>query len=166
MNFLKNRKMSGLTTIGFMVVAAAAALFLSANVERAIAGQSDIKIVTVDIQRVVRMHPAFQEAMQEYQRKLQEFQRQMEEIEEDERAMMQQLLQQQMQQLGMQLQDRAFDKMQEDVRAFAKDNGYDYIFDSSVLLAGGIDVTEELLESLGKDPEEAPEMPQQLPLTP
>lgn len=168
MKLLRNRMMSGLTVLGFMVVAATVAFYISTYTVPAVAGEGGISIASIDSRQVLQAHPAFHEAMEEYQRKLQEFRRQMEEVGEDEEALMRQMLQQQVQQLGVQLQERAFDAMQEDVEKFAKEKGYDYIIDSEVLLAGGIDVTDAMLEKLGEDPAELeePEVPGQVPVMP
>ncbi len=111
---------------------------------------ADIKIVSIDTQKVFSEHPAFQEAMGKFQAQIQEMQKKIEEMKEEDRGPAQQMFQQQMQQLGMQLQEEAFNKMKADVQKFAKKKGYTYVVDSNMLIVGGKDVTEEVRASFPK----------------
>ena len=163
-----NRKMSGLALIGVFAAVLIAILLLLARTEDAVAAESNLRIAVIDTQEVMQAHPAFQEAMQEYQREMQQLQQQLEGADEEQRAMMQQMVQQQMQQKGAELQERAFEALQEDVREFADEENYDYVMDANVLLAGGTDVTDKMMEKIGEaaPTEQEPQMPEELPVTP
>ncbi len=111
---------------------------------------AEIKIVSIDTQRVFAEHPAFHEAMAKFQTQMQDIQKKIEEMKEEEKATAQQIYQYQMQQLGMQLQEEAFSKMKADVQKFAKKKRYTYVVDSNMLIVGGKDITEEVLASFPK----------------
>lgn len=119
---------------------------------------AEIKIVSIDTQRVFGEHPAFKEAMGKFQAQIQEMQKKIEEMDEESKGAAQQMMQHQMQQLGMQLQEEAFGKMKADVQKIAKKKGYDYVVDVNMLIVGGKDVTEEVLASFPK-PEQKKDAP-------
>jgi len=117
---------------------------------------------TIDSQAVMEVHPAFQDAMQEYQEQIQQMQQQLQEADEQQRAMMQQMMQQQMQQLGTELQEEAFSAMQNDIQELAEEKGYGTILDGNVVIVGGEDITNEVIDALDievPEPEE-PVMPE------
>lgn len=109
---------------------------------------AEVKIVSIDTGKVFESHPAFIEAMNAFQMQMGEAQKQIDGIEnEEEKTSVQMHIQQQMRALAAQMQDSAFKKMKEDIQKFAKKKGYTYIVDSNALIAGGKDVTEELIKS-------------------
>jgi Skp family chaperone for outer membrane proteins len=61
-----------------------------------------------------------------------------------------QVAQQQFQQRAQKLQRDALDELRRDIQKIASDKGYTYVMDSNVLLAGGEDVTEEVMKEIGK----------------
>ncbi|MCM8777967.1 MAG: OmpH family outer membrane protein [Candidatus Omnitrophica bacterium] len=112
---------------------------------------ADIKIVSIDTGRVFESHPAFREAMEKFQTQAGEMQKKIEGIEnEEEKTNAQIQMQQQMRVVAMQLQEEAFNKMKEDVGKYAKKKGYTYVVDQNALIAGGKDITEEVIASFGK----------------
>ncbi len=106
-----------------------------------------VTIVSIDTETVFRSHPAFHQAMEEFQAEQQKIQRDLEEMDDEERAMAQQVMQHQLQQLSEQLYSDAFGRMSADISRIAEDNGYDYVVDSNMLIFGGRDITEEVLNS-------------------
>lgn len=137
-----NRR-KGITVISLLCLFFMGCLVLSGDA-------AEIKIVSIDTQRVFGEHPAFQEAMAKFQAQIQEVQKKIEEMKEEEKGAAQQMFQYQMQQVGMELQKEAFSKMKADVQKFAKKKGYTYVIDSNMLIAGGTDVTEEVIASFPK----------------
>ncbi len=158
MSILNTRKVSGVTAAAILIAGVAAAFFIATISERAVASPGDMQIFTMDTQRVMEAHPAFLEAVEEYQQMIEEFQGRLEEAGEEEQMFLQQIMQQQLQQQGAELQQRAFDRMQEDVRKFAEEKGYGYVIDSNVMIVGGTEITDEVLESIGVEAAE-PDMP-------
>ncbi len=134
--------------IGVVFVAFVCLLIAGSFVMPASAGE--IKIVSMDTYRVFREHPAFKEAMAKFQKQVQEMQKKVDKADEKSKATAQQMMQIEMQQLGMQLQEEAFSKMRADVQKIAKKKGYDYVIDSNMLIVGGEDITEEILASFPK----------------
>ncbi len=120
----------------------------AAGVSSIEAGSHEVTIVSVDTDRILEVHPAFQEAQAEYQAKMQEMQQELEGMQEEEQMMAQQMMQQELQELGTRLQSEADEAIMEDIREIAQEKGYDYVIDSSALLSGGRDITEEVLEAL------------------
>ncbi|MFW6147692.1 MAG: OmpH family outer membrane protein [Thermodesulfobacteriota bacterium] len=104
------------------------------------------KIVTVNTKQIIQKHPAFIEAQQTLQREAQQFQQQMEGKKQQER----QAAQEQFQQRAQKLQKDALDEVRKDIQKIADDKGYKYVMDENVVLAGAKDVTEEILEDIGK----------------
>jgi Skp family chaperone for outer membrane proteins len=148
--FLKVVK--GLAFVGIL------SLFVAENF--AIDSSADeIKIVSMDTQRVFGEHPAFRDAMGKFQKQMQEMQKKVDEADEESKGTAQQMMQMQMQQLGMQLQEEAFSKMKVDVQKIAKEKGYDYVIDSNMLIVGGQDITEEVIASFPKPAPEKEEAP-------
>ncbi len=117
---------------------------------------------TVDSQSIMEVHPAFQEAMQEYQQEIQQMQQQLQQADEAQRQMMGQMMQQQLQRRGAELQEEAFDKMRQDIQRIADEKGYSPVFDINVVLVGGRDITDEIMDEMDIE-EPGAEMPQQPP---
>ncbi|MCX8082474.1 MAG: OmpH family outer membrane protein [bacterium] len=112
---------------------------------------ADVKIVSIDTGKVFEAHPAFKEAMEKFQAQAGEMQKKLEGIEnEEEKKNAQIQMQMELRTLAMNLQEEAFNKMKDDVQKFAKKKGYTYVVDKNALIAGGKDVTEELLASFEK----------------
>jgi outer membrane protein len=125
----------------------AVVLFAMAGVTGGCAGDAkNDKIVTVNTQQIIQKHPAFLEAQQTLQKEAQQIQQQMEGKGQQER----QVAQQQFQQRAQKLQRDALDELRRDIQKIASDKGYTYVMDSNVLLAGGEDVTEEVMKEIGK----------------
>jgi len=109
---------------------------------------ADIKIVSINTSKVFEAHPAFKEAMEKFQAQVQEMQKKIEGIKnEEEKNNAQIAMQQQMRQLAMDLQEEAFNKMKADVQKLAEKKGYTYVVDQNALIAGGQDITEEVINS-------------------
>jgi len=109
---------------------------------------ADIKIVSIDTSKVFEAHPAFKEAMGKFQAQVQEMQKKIEGIEKEEEKTKAQIeMQQQMRQIATDLQEEAFNKMKADVQKLAKKKGYTYVVDQNALIAGGQDITEEVINS-------------------
>ena len=155
MRTLKDRTIYGLTAMFIAVLGVVAAFYLLPNARRAIASPPELQIYTMDTQAVMEAHPAFLEAVEEYRARIEEMEERLAEVGDEERMFVQQMMQQQIQQIGAELQERAFDKMQEDIEDFAAEKGYAFIIDRNVMIVGGRDITEEALEAIGAD---APEI--------
>lgn len=144
------RTISALGATGLLAAAVWAAFLLFNGPEHASAGQPGITIAVLDTRQVFQAHPAFHEAMREYQQIMQDYQPGRRDSGDMQR----------MQQIGFELEDKAFGKMQEDLKRIAEEKGYDYIMDSTLVIVGGKDITEEVLERLGQDvPEDLPPIP-------
>ncbi|MFO7929933.1 MAG: OmpH family outer membrane protein [Thermodesulfobacteriota bacterium] len=129
----------------------AAALFTFAAAAGVHAQDGEISgIVTVDTNEIMEKHPAFMEAQQTLQNEAQQMQQQMQEGSQEE----QQSAQQQMQQRSQQLQQEALEEVRQDIQKVADEKGYDYVMDTNALLAGGTDVTDEVIEAIGSDEDE------------
>ncbi len=168
MSILRSRTVSGLAVMGVLTFAALAAVLISANAERAAANPPEIAIYTIDSQQVMEAHPAFQEAVQQYQQRMMEFQQELQEADEEHQMLLQQQMQQRMQEVGAELQQEAFDTMRADVQKIADEQGYDYVIDSNVMIVGGEDITDEVLEKIAAEApevEEEPELPE-MPIAP
>ncbi len=87
--------------------------------------------------------------MQKLQSEQQKMQQKLKFMDDNKAQMMQQQAQQKLQQMQAELQQEAMTAMRDDVKDLASEKGYDYVLDQNVLLAGGEDVTEELLEFIG-----------------
>ncbi|MFW6236998.1 MAG: OmpH family outer membrane protein [Desulfosudaceae bacterium] len=108
------------------------------------AEDADIDIVTVDINEIMTQHPALEEAQQTLQREAQQMQGQLEgQGEQGEQE--QQMAQQQLQQRSTELQMEALDKVKTEIRKIAAEKGYTYVMEKNALLAGGRDVTDEVI---------------------
>lgn len=101
-------------------------------------------IVTVNINQIMEKHPAFNEARQTLEREAQQLKEQVEGKSQQE----QQGAQQQFQQRSQELQAEAVETVREDIQKVANQKGYKYVMDSNALLAGGEDVTEEILQAI------------------
>lgn len=171
-SMLKNRMFSTASLLILLSAAVFAFLVLFPDRGGAEAGADtdDLRFYTVDTLAVMESHPAFQEAMEQYQERMQELQQQIEGMGEQEQAMMQHVFQQQVQQIGAELQEEAFDKMQEDINRYAEEKGYKYIFDANVMLVGGTDITDDIIDEIGVEPldmeVQQPPAPEELPIMP
>ena len=122
-----------------------AAVFSMAGTTAGFAADSaDVQIVSVDLNRIMQIHPAFQDARQQLQGEAQQMQQKMQDMDETE----QRAAQEKFQQRGQELQTEVMDKVKEDVQKVADEMGYDYVVDSNALIAGGKDVTDDVIEKL------------------
>lgn len=111
------------------------------------ASMCEMKIVSIDTNKALEAHPAFKEAVLKFKGYQQEMQKKLRETEKEQQPVAQQQLKQQLEQVGGQLQKEAFSEMKKDVQQQAEEKGYDYVLDDSMLIAGGRDVTEEIIKS-------------------
>ncbi len=113
-------------------------------------------IVSADIDRIMGEHPAFKEAMARFQSEITSMSGKLEKLQGAERIKEQQRLQMELQKIAAKLQEEAMSRVMKDVESIAKSKGYDYIIDKKSMVAGGKDVTGEILSSLkgGDKPEE------------
>jgi Skp family chaperone for outer membrane proteins len=146
----RKKRMAGLA-VKTILFAAVIGLFLTAGNANA----EEIKIVSIKTGEVLQSHPAFREAVGKYQAKQQEMQKKLSEAKEEERTMLQTQAQQELQQIGMQLQKEATDKMTKDVQNLAKENGYDYVVDADMLIVGTgpdvPDITGQVIKSFSEE---------------
>ena len=127
---------------------ASAALLLALFVTAQPASAQEGEIAKIDTNRVLEVHPAFVEAQVEFEERLMEMQQELETMPEEEQLEAQQRLEAEIQELGMRLQEEALDELRNDLQEFADERGYDYVMDSTLLLVGGVDVTEEVIDNL------------------
>ncbi len=125
-----------------------AAFFTAAGAVGAFAGDAEnIEIVTVNTNEIMQNHPAFKKAQQTLRGEAQQMQQQMQEKGKQE----QRAAQQQLQQRSRELQQNAMDKVRADIQKIAKEKGYEYVMDQNALIAGGKDVTDEILKEIKSD---------------
>lgn len=116
----------------------------------------EIVIVSMDLNRIVEIHPAFQEAIQKYRDEVLQAQEEVAEsmagLSQEEAMMLQGEVEQYLQQRAMQLQSEALDQIKEDIQQIADEKGYDYVVADGMLYAGGPikDATEDILEALNQ----------------
>ncbi|MFO8112334.1 MAG: OmpH family outer membrane protein [Desulfosalsimonadaceae bacterium] len=127
-----------------------AAVFFSAFCAvGAMAGDAEkVEIVSVDTNRILEKHPAFREAQDTFRGEMQEMEEQLEGMGQEEQQMAQQMMQQQLQQRGQELQQVAVDEVRKDIARIAKEKGYTYVVDVNALIAGGKEITEEVMEAM------------------
>lgn len=131
---------------GFFLIAA---LLATAAAATASADDSEsLKIVTVETNQIMENHPAFIEAQQTLQSEIQEMQKEMEGKSEQDQQMAQQQMQQQVQQRSQQMQEEVLEKVRNDIQEIADEKGYAYVMDVNALLAGGENVTEEMVKAI------------------
>lgn len=130
------------------------------------AGQ--FEVVSVDMNQVMEAHPALHQAIEEFQSRVEKLQEGLGDMDDDSRMMAQQMIQGQMQQIGMELQEKAFNEVRADIRKVANAKGYKYVLDKDVLIVGGKDITQEVLDSIAVSlPEEVGEIKsEELPMIP
>jgi len=105
-------------------------------------------IVSADIDRIMGEHPAFKQAMAKFQKESQSMREKLGKLEGEGKAKEQQQLLLQLQQYAGKLQEEAVAKVIEDVQRIAKSRGYDYVLDGKSLVAGGKDITGEILSEM------------------
>ncbi len=135
-------------SVSRLVLASIAAVCLIAATATTGAAES-VQIVSIDTNRILQQHPAFQEAQQAFQGEMQQLEQQLQEMGEEEQMMAQQMMQQQLQQRGQELQMEAMDKVRDDIRRIAEEKGYSYVVDTNALIVGGKDITDEVMEEMG-----------------
>ncbi len=113
-----------------------------------------VEIVSVDTNKILEKHPAFRKAQETFQGEMQEMEQQLEGMGQEEQQMAQQMMQQQLQQRGQELQQGAVDEVRKDIARIADEKGYTYVVDVNALIAGGKDITEEVMEAMDIEEEE------------
>ncbi|MBN1445405.1 MAG: OmpH family outer membrane protein [Candidatus Omnitrophica bacterium] len=163
-NILKNKSVKDMVIAGVVVFAVMIGVAIGVNM---LFGSS-AKIATADMEKVMNVHPAFKEAMTSFQKEITAMQERLEKMTGEEREKEQQKMSQMIQQIGLRLQEEALAIVTEDLETVAKRKGYAYVVDKSVLIAGGKDITEDVLNFLknqeikaeeGKDASEMPMIP-------
>ncbi len=140
---LKNKKVTDAALAGLLILVAIVFLFMAGN---RFLGKP--KIFSADMDRIMREHPALQQAMVDFQEELKTMQTKLNKLEGEAKKKEQLKMQQQIQQIAVTMQNEAVNKIMEDVKAIAKSKGYDYILDSKSVIVGGSDVTEEILAAI------------------
>ncbi|MCM8830123.1 MAG: OmpH family outer membrane protein [Candidatus Omnitrophica bacterium] len=138
----KNEKIRELLLVGILLVVAIVILFLG------IVKSRQLSIASVDMEKIVNVHPAMQEAITTFQRELSDMQKQLDKMKEEEKIRQQQKMQQEISQIAMRLQDEAMDKVKKDIEKIAKRKGYTYVMDKNAIFVGGKDITDEILTVL------------------
>ena len=141
----------------FLSVFSAGALFAAMMTPVSAIAQEGVSIVTVDIQEVFQAHPAFADAQQQIQKEVAMKKKELDGMKKGDRQMAQRQIQQQLQQKNRQLQEEAFDKVQKDIRKIARQKGYDYVVNSDMMIAGGKDVTGEIMKALDLKQDSGPD---------
>ena len=108
------------------------------------------KIGYVDMDRLFQHHPergtAEDQLRKEAQKMQQELEEQAEGLEDQERQQLLQHYQGELQQLEEELIQGVMEDINEEIRQAAERNGVEVVFDKSVVVAGGHNLTEEVLE--------------------
>ena len=151
------KKNSSIIFVSAVIVVLLAVFIIFGN--RMLVNADGFQIVSVDIEEVMSVHPAMDEAVQKFQEEIQELQKTLDEMDESERPMAQQMMQMQLQETSMALQEEAFGRIREDIRKVADSMGYKYVFDSSVLIVGGKDITGEVISALAPVLPDLPPVP-------
>jgi|SRR5690554_3470217 len=114
-------------------------------------------IASVNLDKIIKVHPAFAEANQKYQALVMELQEdlknKLESSSEEEAMALQSQAQNSLQQKAMELQNEAIEQIKLDIQSIADEKGYDYIVVENMLFAGGPveDATEKFLEALNQN---------------
>ncbi len=114
----------------------------------------------VDMNEILMVHPAMEEAQQELQQEQMRMMEDMEDMDEEEAAAEQQAMQQELQMLQEELIEQALDEAIEDIEGAAENLGYDVVLDQEGLIAGEEDleadnITDDVMDELDL---EVPEM--------
>jgi len=110
----------------------------------------DIVVVSVDLDAIAEVHPAFHEAQEQFMQEVQEMQEELAEMDEDEAMAAQQQMDMELEQKAMEYQQMALQQIRDDIQEIADDLGYDLVVVEGMLLAGEAqeDATEEILEAI------------------
>lgn len=163
-DMLKNKSVKDLVIAGVVVFAVMIGVAIGVNM---LFGSS-AKIASADMEKVMGAHPAFKDAMTSFQKEITAMQDRLEKMTDEEKAKEQQKMSQMIQQIGLRLQEEALNKVSSDIETVAKRKGYSYVVEKNVLLAGGKDITEDVLTFLknqetkseeGKDASKMPMIP-------
>jgi len=102
-------------------------------------------IAFVDMEKVMSQHPAMNEAMASLQKELMDRQKKIEKLSGNEKIEKQKEMQKEINQIILGLQMEIFNKVKKDIEEVAKRKGYSYVFDKNVVISGGKDITEEVI---------------------
>jgi len=113
----------------------------------------DVVVVSVNLDAIAEVHPAFHEAQEQFMQEVQEMQEELAEMDEDEALAAQERMDMELEQKAMEYQQQALQEIRDDVQEIAEELGYDYIVVEGMLLAGEVekDVTEEILEIIEEE---------------
>ena len=119
----------------------------------AISAAEDVVIVSVNLDEIAEVHPAFHKAQEQFMEEVQEMQEELAEMDEDEAMLAREQMDMELEQKAMEYQQQAMQEIRDDVEEIAEELGYDYIVVEGMLLAGEAqeDVTEEILEIIEED---------------
>ncbi|GEM_PF-913776 len=143
-DLLKNKKMLEVVVAGIVIFVVIVGLTVGLN--RIF--NRPARIASVDMEKVMNSHPAFREAMTDFQKEIGAMQEQLGKLKGDEKTKEQQKMQQQIQQIAIRLQQEAMAKVTSDVEKIAKAKGYTYVVEKSMLVVGGRDITDDVLSFL------------------
>jgi len=102
-------------------------------------------IAFVDMEKVMSQHPAMNEAMASLQKEIMDRQRKLEVLSGKEKIERQREMQQEINQIIFGLQLEVFNKVKKDIEEVAKREGYSYVFDKNVVISGGKDITDQVI---------------------
>lgn len=113
----------------------------------------DIVIVSVDLDAIAEVHPAFHKAQEQFMEEVQEMQEELAEMDEDEAMLAREQMDMELEQKAMEYQQQALQEIRDDIGEIAEELGYDFVVVEGMLLAGEAekDVTEEVLEIIEED---------------
>jgi len=105
----------------------------------------DKNIAFVDMERVMSQHPAVNEAMASLQKEISDRQKKLEGLSSKEKIEKQKEMQKEINNIILGLQMEIFNKVKKDIEEVAKREGYSCVFDKNVIISGGKDITEEVI---------------------
>lgn len=110
-----------------------------------------VVIVSIEMDKILEAHPAFKNAKEKFGTELEGMKKDLEKMDKNKQAESQLKMQQQLQQRGEQLQKEAVATVRQDIVKLAAQKGWDYVVDSNALLAGGRNVTDEVVQAMKQD---------------
>jgi len=138
-----------------LLLVAAALLIAGFGIWGSYSSAGGVEIVSVDLDHIAQLHPAFEEAQAQLMEEIEKMQAELEEMDQEEAMMMQQQMDMEIEQMAMQLQQEALSEVQGEIQEFADAENYQYIVADGMLLAGEPqkDITPEVLEYMGLEQE-------------
>lgn len=108
-------------------------------------------VAYVNLQEVLEQHPGLPAAQAEFQAAAQEMEAELAELPEEEQQQMVGQYQQMLGQLEQDLQNAMVEDILDAVREVATAAGYDTVLDQGVILFGGTDISDQVVEQLLND---------------